>query len=205
LSDHLYIRFEVSPQATLAPPDREGGTPSSSPRWALKRLNGDALVAASIVMAWPESQPAGPDGVDVDEEAAWFRGSMSQICDTGMLWARPAPPRRGVYWWSPEIAELRAACVRGRRQYTRYRRRKRGDAAMEEQLYGTYREAKKSLQLAIIRAKTQKWQELLETIEKDPWGRPYRMVRNKLRAWAPPITESLPPGYWGRWSPRYSP
>jgi len=79
------------------------------PRWTLRRLNKDALMAASIVAAWPEESPLdGRGGEDVDEGAVWFRETMSQICDVGMLRVRPAPPRRGVYWWSQEIAELRS-------------------------------------------------------------------------------------------------
>lgn len=31
------------------------------------------------------------------------------------------------------------------------------------------------------------------SIDDDPWGRSYRIVRNKLRTWAPPITEDLSP------------
>ncbi|XP_050559942.1 retrovirus-related Pol polyprotein from type-1 retrotransposable element R1 isoform X2 [Spodoptera frugiperda] len=33
----------------------------------------------------------------------------------------------------------------------------------------------------------------LQTLNRDPWGRPYRMVRDKLRTWAPPLTQSLRP------------
>jgi len=87
-SDHLYIRFEVSAWA-VAPPAHIGGTPPPCSRWALRRLDKDALVAASIVVAWPEIPPAGRDGVNVDEEAAWFRDAMSQVCNAGM----PGPGR----------------------------------------------------------------------------------------------------------------
>jgi len=93
LSDHLYIRFEISGRIVTAPPTHGESTPSPV-RWALKRLDRDALVAASVVTAWPDT--AGRDGVDVEEEAAWFRGAMSQICDVGMPRARRAPLRRGV-------------------------------------------------------------------------------------------------------------
>jgi len=33
----------------------------------------------------------------------------------------------------------------------------------------------------------------VETLNEDPWGRPYMIVRKKMRAWAPPVTESLHP------------
>jgi len=191
LSDHRYIRFDVSASTEVTRPRCPRGTPLPS-RWTLRRLNKDALMAASVVAAWPEESPLnGRGGEDADEGAVWFRKTMSQICDVGMPRARPAPPRRGVYWWSQEIAELRSACVKARRRYTRCRRRRRGDATTEATLYETYRVAKKSLQRAIAKAKARAWEELLETLERDPWGRPYRIVRNKLRPWAPPVTESL--------------
>jgi len=46
LSDHLYIRLEVSDRTVVAPLTRKGGTPSSV-RWMMKRLDRDILVAQS--------------------------------------------------------------------------------------------------------------------------------------------------------------
>ncbi|KAJ0183012.1 hypothetical protein K1T71_000988 [Dendrolimus kikuchii] len=75
------------------------------------------------------------------------------------------------------------------------RRRRRADDAVtvEAGLYEGYRSAKKELQVAIREAKSAAWVELLGTLDNDPWGRPYHLVRNKLRPWAPPLTQSLPP------------
>ena len=39
--------------------------------------------------------------------------------------------------------------------------------------------------------------EPLGTLEGDPWGRPYRIVRNKLRRAGPPTAETLEPGFLG--------
>ncbi|KAL4705342.1 hypothetical protein ACJJTC_006828 [Scirpophaga incertulas] len=47
--------------------------------------------------------------------------------------------------------------------------------------------------MAIKTAKSEAWTEMLEGVDSDIWGRPYRMVRNKLRAVAAPLTESLQP------------
>jgi len=33
----------------------------------------------------------------------------------------------------------------------------------------------------------------VETLNEDPWRRPYKIVRKKMRTWAPPVTESLHP------------
>ncbi|CAB3237922.1 unnamed protein product [Arctia plantaginis] len=104
------------------------------------------------------------------------------------------PPRKEVYWWSQELADLRAACTRARRSYTRSRRRHRGDGE-EDRLHEEYRRARKTLKLAISRAKEEKRQEMLEGLNRDPWGRPYRAVRQKLRASGPPLTETLQPSF----------
>ena len=44
-------------------------------------------------------------------------------------------------------------------------------------------------------AKRRAWGELLASLDSDPWGRPYKMVLNKLRPWAPPATESMDPRF----------
>lgn len=92
---------------------------------------------------------------------------MVAVCDAVMPRVQSAP-RRAVYWWSQEIANMRLACVRARRRYTRVKCRRRDDAAMAAELYEGYREAKRTLQLAIKKAKAQAWEELLQTLGKDP-------------------------------------
>lgn len=66
LSDHRYIRFDVSPQTAGG---RNPTAPrTDGPRWARKRLDGELLEEAAIVQAWiRESATTGP--VDVEEEA----------------------------------------------------------------------------------------------------------------------------------------
>lgn len=192
LSDHRYIRFEVSTQTTggrsQSAPRRDG------PRWALKRLDRDALEEASIVQAWiRESATVGP--VDVEREAQWFSDAMQQICDASMPRVSSRSARRRVYWWSVEIERLRVECVGVRRQYTRYRRRRLRDPDEEAALYEVYRAAKEALWLAIGESKNRSREELLATLDGDPWGRPYRTVRGKLRPWAPPLTEGLEPQF----------
>ncbi|XP_025271039.1 uncharacterized protein LOC105254350 [Camponotus floridanus] len=162
LSDHRYIRWDVSDPALgnqPRPPGRGGAPPL--PRWALKCLVEDALMAAASVKALEEMP--GPDACDVNGEATWFREAMSQICDVAMPRIRALPEKK-------RHSETEAAS-----------------------LYAAYREAKKVLQRAIKRAKDKAWAELLETLNEDPWGRPYLIVRKKLKSGGPRITESLHP------------
>lgn len=143
----------------------------------------DTLMEASVVMAWHD-RPAGP--INVEEEVAWFRDAMMQICNASLPRIRGPPSRpRQVYWWTGEIAELRCEYTAARRRYARHRRRRNGDATTEARLYEAYRERKKDQQ-AIKVAKNYTWEKLLGT--KNLWGRPYLIIRNKLRTWAPPVT-----------------
>jgi hypothetical protein len=43
------------------------------------------------------------------------------------------------------------------------------------------------LQREIKIAKDRSWKELIESVESDPWGRPYKVVLSKLRP--PPPTD----------------
>ncbi|XP_026824279.1 uncharacterized protein LOC113561686 [Ooceraea biroi] len=148
---------------------------------------GDTLIASLLAATWPDRSPV----EDVEEEASWLRGIVTDACDASMPRAGRPPGRRAAYWWSGEIAELRRSSVRARRRFLRARRS--GIAARIDNAYGEYRTARYSLRQAISRAKDGAWDDLLRSINKDPWGRRYKLVMGKLRPWAPPITESLPP------------
>ncbi|KAG7294991.1 hypothetical protein JYU34_022602 [Plutella xylostella] len=192
LSDHRYIRYDVS--ATLDT-TRWTNICGAGPRWVLHRLDREALEEAAIVHAWASSPESLPH---VDDEANWFRETLSQICDAAMPRARPIPPKKEMYWWSSEIADLRRACMSARRQYTRHRRRTRRSNdvppdAEEIALLTAYKAAKKAIKIAIRRSKEAARNEMLEALDVDPWGRPYRAARKKLRPWAPPLTQSLRP------------
>ncbi|XP_025267607.1 uncharacterized protein LOC105250072 [Camponotus floridanus] len=203
LSDHRYIRWNISDPALghqPLPPGRGGATPP--PRWALKRLAEDALMAAASAKSL-EPIPE-PDACDIEREVTWFREAMTQVCDVAMPRIRALPQRKAVYWWSQEIAHLRADCVRKRHQYTRCRRRRHTEAEAAA-LYAVYREANKQLQRAIKRAKDKAWAELLETLNEDPWGRPYLIVRKKLRSGGPQLRRVSTPKSWRTWCPPYSP
>ena len=185
------IRFDVSAQTPDAPVRRI----SSGPRWALKQLDRELFLEASIVQAWvsPPDRPA-----DINDEAEWFREAMSQICDVAMPRVRQGRARRQLYWWSRELTALREACVAARRLYSRFRRRRirPPDAAtVEAELYEGYRAAKTVLCDELWRAKELARKEMLGTLDGDPWGRPYKWVREKLRPWAPPLTQSLRPQF----------
>lgn len=107
-------------------------------------------------------------------------GVVASACDAAMPQSRPQG-RRAAYWWTEEIAELRASSVHARRLLKRARRSR--DAARTDAAVEGYRTAKAALRTAIAEAKARAWQELIFSLEEDPWGRPYKMVMGKLRFW----------------------
>lgn len=57
--------------------------------------------------------------------------------------------------------------------------------------YEGFRAARNTLSAAIRRAKAGAWDELLRSLGANSWGRPYGLVMNRLRSWAPNVRESL--------------
>lgn len=54
-----------------------------------------------------------------------------------------------------------------------------------------YKEARRILRSAIQEAKYQSWQELVASIDANPWGRPYLLVLGRLKRASPGLTEIL--------------
>lgn len=59
-----------------------------------------------------------------------------------------------------------------------------------------YRAARIALFKVIKQAKSEFWDDLLHSFNKNPWRRPYRMVLCKFRPWAPSLTEKLDPPFF---------
>ena len=75
----------------------------------------------------------------------------------------------------------------------RHRRKRRGKLADEQRLNVEYLERAEELKGAIRKAKTRAWGELMQTLDKDPRGKPYRSVMKKIRARSMPSTISFDP------------
>ncbi|KMQ94087.1 reverse transcriptase [Lasius niger] len=117
---------------------------------------------------------------------------MTLACDMSMPRTKVCP-RRAAYWWTEEIAALRRVSVHARRAYTRARRR--GNAARTQEAWKESRTTRDFLRTAIRRFNARAWDELILFLDGDLWGRLYKIVREKLHRWAPPITETLDPPF----------
>ena len=61
----------------------------------------------------------------------------------------------------------------------------------EERLHELEKEVVNNLLRIIREAKAKAWDDLMNTIDGDPWGRPYRLVLAQLGTRGPPTTEQL--------------
>lgn len=205
MSDHRYIRFDISSGGRVngdreeAPPHHHHRQRVRLRRWALKSLDAEAFKATAVVESWPSVEaPRGAS--EIDEEALRLRDAMTRCCDAAMPRigedqdGATTTRRKSMYWWSEEIARMRRNCFTARRTYLRQRRRRPADAEAEIILHVAYVERRKELRAAIAQAKAQAWDELLRTLDGDPWGRPFEIVRKKLKArGAGTVTEALDP------------
>lgn len=87
---------------------------------------------------------------------------------------------------------MRKTSVRARRRITRARRRD-GPGDVPTRLLDEYRETRDNLRFAIREAKARVWEEMISSLDDNPWGRPYKLVLNRLKLWTSPRTETLDP------------
>ncbi|XP_043501614.1 uncharacterized protein LOC122523804 [Polistes fuscatus] len=181
LSDHMYVIFEYRREAT-------GFRSLCSryrifPRWNTRAVDEDRLAAALVCANWTRDF-----GASLEDNVKWVNNILVSACDTAMSRVRSSVSwRRSVAWWSPEVAALRREAMASRRRYQRAKHS--GDQARIRDCLENRRETKRNLVRAIRRAKASARRDFLTTIEEDPWGRPYKLVMNKLRARGlPPLT-----------------
>lgn len=178
-SDHRYIRFDLGCRGETHRVESSGNRRS---RWSVKKMDAEALRLTAAVEMWPAAtQPETAEWVE--EEATRLCQAMSRCCDASMPRSKGAGcSTKSVYWWTEEIASLRRGCTSARRAYLRQRRRSGGDAERETALQESYATRRKRLRAAIRDAKSRAWSELLKSLDEDPWGKPFLMVRKKMAA-----------------------
>ncbi|XP_011707931.1 PREDICTED: uncharacterized protein LOC105462776 [Wasmannia auropunctata] len=184
LSDHKYIYLNLKREQQWQNGDLMR---IRHLKWNRKSLNPDLLRAGVGTFLWPK-QGDNSDNLSAEERARQLQTMMTEASDLAMKRQRPGP-KRAVYWWSSDIADLRKKCISLRRRVIRVHRRN-GGAAPELEV--GLLQARKALRTAIKTAKNTAWNELLSTINRDPWGCPYKLVMDKLRPAARPVCETLP-------------
>jgi len=172
-SDQLYIEVLLQEAPAQA---RERARPQPR-RWAIKKLDGEifeAFIRAGVSPNLHEKME------DPGDRAAWLQSLISRACDAAVP-RISLRQRRATYWWDDQLENLRRLSHRAYRALKRARRRKNTPPRQLEELREEYRSSSKALKIAISNAKARAWDDLVLTLDENPWGRPYQIVMNKLR------------------------
>ncbi|XP_062557606.1 uncharacterized protein LOC134222470 [Armigeres subalbatus] len=167
-SDHLAIRYRIGSEARR---ESRRATPTTR-SWKVAHFDGGTF---SEAMGLEENTGS----LSGDELVA----VLSRACDATMpRKVRPRNCRPQVYWWSDEIAALRAACLRARRKTQRIR-----SAEVREERIEPFKAAKLALNKAIKESKKACFDRLCQSANSNLWGDTYQVVMAKTRgALAPP-------------------
>ncbi|KAJ8936067.1 hypothetical protein NQ318_015603 [Aromia moschata] len=121
-----------------------------------------------------------------EEQTKDLMKRVTQACDASMPRKHGINQRPSVHWWNDHISALRKECLRKRRISQRGYRRP--DSA---ELVADYKKARRSLNKAIKDSKRKCWMELINEVDKDPWGRPYKQQVEHVTAKASVVRASL--------------
>ncbi|CAB0037521.1 unnamed protein product [Trichogramma brassicae] len=110
-----------------------------------------------------------------EDMASSLMSVITGACDASMSKANPRRRREPVYWWTPEIADLRRSCLRARRLFQRSRGRHD-----EETHSANYASARRLLRVAIKTSKRRCWRQLCDEVNNDVWGKPYKIAMSRL-------------------------
>lgn len=99
--------------------------------------------------------------------------------------------RKPKYWWTEEIAQLRKATIKKRRIYTRSKALQSTDQTSIERAWENYKTSRNQLRYTINKSKKEKWDELIEEVCQDVWGKPYKLVMNKFKKKGTKIPEDI--------------
>lgn len=188
LSDHRYIEFNVNLERgrPLKPIRRI----ESYPRWNLKKLDVNMLhMALEWACAVGRTET---EQISLRDRQRWLRRIMRESCDSAAPRHRPGARRKQAYWWSEKIAASKKDCIRQKRLWNRSA--KGQDVETRQRRERNYKRARKNLRRQIKAAKAKAWQELIEDVNRDPWGLPYLIVLKKLRRSSPGLTETMEEG-----------
>lgn len=156
-------------------------------RWNFKKLDEglfNEVIEFLLTAEFPEICKENPE-----EFAMLLIGIVKNACNVSAPVVSGTNKRKQTYWWSIEIAQLRTSAIRARRAWTRSRRRGCDKQTLIRR--ANYKTAKKEFRKAIRKAKDASWRELISTINRDPWGIPFKLVMGKLRAANPSLSEIL--------------
>lgn len=119
-----------------------------------------------------------------EAEMEYYQGlvDLAEACS----WVGRKPRKEGnkKWWWTEDIKALRAEARKCRRRLQRAFTTGKVDRIAS--LHSAYKEAKRSLNKEVKASKKERWLNLVNRLDEDIWGRPYKVVIESLTQKAPP-------------------
>lgn len=206
LSDHELIQYTLGREGgTKNKEDRKDNHGHIDRRWAIKKIDRGKLLETIVGNTWAQKREGknaetgeGNEEKEINREENEIKKIMIDACDAAMPRIKGKRRKQGVAWWSDRLGELRAEVNKLRRHIkrrNRMRKRKTKREEIEQEIeIMNYRLSRGLYANEIGRAKAQGWKELLNTLESDPWGQPYRIVRQKSKSKdSGPVMEKMDP------------
>lgn len=184
LSNHVYVTFDYCAVSDLS----FDPIAVKYPRWCKRNFDLDIFSSTLDLQlsCFSVDRP-------INDIAKWIVNAMTDACDLASTQYLARSPRKKVYWWCDAVMIARSACIRARRKV-----RRRGVILNREVAEKDYRQAKQTLRLEIKKAKARAWQTLINSVDRNPWGLPFKLVLNKLRRPFPRLSETLDLGSLNR-------
>lgn len=165
LSDHRYIMMELSGASTEERRRRQIARETFK-RWSIRKLNQDAFKVVITNATWPSEEDQ--TFLNIEEEVKWMGSVMTTACDQSMPKVKPGR-RRAAVWWSEGIADLRRKSIQVNNRI--YHRRKRTRIVTQSEIDSAWEDskaAKHELAAAILKAKANAWEDLINDLNRDP-------------------------------------
>nr|XP_036224320.1 uncharacterized protein LOC118681891 [Bactrocera oleae] len=164
-SDHNAILWETANHQS----PRRSNNQLNTIGWKVKSFDPSALLVSL------DSDPiiTGP----AEDKTKDLLTRLTRACDASMPRKRGNNQRPSVHWWNDRVSTLRAKCLKKRRISKRGYRRPNS-----AELIAEYKQARRNLNKAIKESKRRCWTELVEEVDRDPWGRPYKVVMTHLKS-----------------------
>ena len=159
MSDHNYITFDMELSNLSTPTARSTRFRKISSKDKLRLDN----------FNWPDA--------DKWRNEADITKAARSFCNC-YLRKRNKSSRAEVPWWSMEIRDLRIETMRAKRLSSRARNNSRASTDQKAEAHSSYKLKRKILRQAIKAAKRALYDELLTDLDRDPWGKAYKMLTN---------------------------
>lgn len=122
--------------------------------------------------------------MEAEAEDNRIKRILHQACNNSMTRIKNKEQRKAAYWWNDNIAQRRKECVEIRRKLQRCRKKMQRNEQAASDINNINKELNNSrrvIRIEIYKAKEDCWRELLDDLDRDPWGLSYKLVMNKLK------------------------